>query len=231
MEKKESDQKKRIVIDHSKKPNLNPSPIHKKINEKDKEVAEEYKLAALCKQLDRKVENDKPEKLSHLKNNVNIEKKDIKDYYNAHKMMVELYKIDNDEEDSIKGEDNIEELKKNIDIKPQVSENYLENNRYEEETNVSNKKDDLDETDHSKFDELRASLEKLIGDKMFTYAYKIVNDLIPENSITYDHEKISLAFIKTKGFDKDKILLCIEKIPELYSLVIKEREVRWKNKK
>lgn len=39
---------------------------------------------------------DQPEKLSQLKNQylekykINIEKKDIKDYYNAHKMMVEL---------------------------------------------------------------------------------------------------------------------------------------------
>jgi len=229
LDKKESDQKKRAVIDHSKKPNTSEK-------KKDEKETEEFKLADLCKHLNKKVEDDKPDKLSQLKNQyvdqykVNIEKKDIKDYYNAHKMMVELYKINNDEEDSVK-DLNIEELKKNIDLKQQSSDNYLGNQRYDDESMTSEKSSDLGDTDHSKFEEMRSSLEQQLGGKLFSHAYKIVDDTIPEDSFTYDHEKISMAFIKLKGYDKDKILLCIEKIPELYSLVIKEKESQYKKKK
>ena len=51
---------------------------------------------------------------------------------------------------------------------------------------------------------------------------------IPKDSFSYDHEKISNAFIKMKGYDLKFILICIEKIPELYSLVIKDREHKLK---
>jgi uncharacterized protein YpuA (DUF1002 family) len=59
-------------------------------------VGEDKKFSDLFKDINNKVAVDQPEKLSQLKNQylekykVNIEKKDIKDYYNAHKMMIEL---------------------------------------------------------------------------------------------------------------------------------------------
>jgi hypothetical protein len=59
-------------------------------------AGEEKKYSDILKDINKKVAVDQPEKLSQLKNQylekykVNLEKKDIKDYYNAHKMMIEL---------------------------------------------------------------------------------------------------------------------------------------------
>lgn len=108
-DKNAGDKAKRNIVDHSKKQLQPTSSPEKKISDKRKSLifkgrpseggksnggAEEKKFTDLLKDINKKVVNDQPQKLSELKNQylekIKVEKKDIKDYYNIHKMMVEL---------------------------------------------------------------------------------------------------------------------------------------------
>jgi len=84
------------------------------------------------------------------------------------------------------------------------------------------------DNDYSQLDVIKSQLEKDLGINLFNKAYQIVDDSVPQDSIRYNHEIISKKIIKDlmNNYENKNVLLSIEKIPELFSLLIKERETK-----
>jgi len=90
-------------------------------------------------------------------------------------------------------------------------------------------------SDFNQFEEMKMNLIKEIGDDLFKAVFKIIDEMIPNDSIVYDHEKISKSIIKLSSvpntsYNINNILICIGKIQEIYSLVIREKEANLKKK-
>jgi len=82
---------------------------------------------------------------------------------------------------------------------------------------------------------MKMNLIKEIGEELFKTVFKLIDQTIPNDSIVYDHEKISKSIIKLSSipntsYNINNILICIDKIQEIYSLVIREREANLKKK-
>jgi len=189
--------------------------------------------------------------------NSNIRKQNdsSEEIYNVHKLLVEMSKIDKDE---IAGDqsqtENFDQMKKNIEenLNQQTKEDdYIEYKRdlgsnefkklssdIKSDTHKQESTTDLSanqNSDLSQFQEMEQKLVKEIGEDLYKAVFKIIDQMIPSDSFFYDHEKISKSIIKlstipNSSYNINSILICIGKIQEIYSLVIREREINLKKK-
>jgi len=152
---------------------------------------------------------------------------DIKDYLNTHKMLCEMEKIEKDMNDSKVSPYLVNVNHSHLDINNAMKdESYLdtgvdaEHHHYRTEANNTT-------TDFSILESVKKDLEMTLGQDVLNKACEIVDSSIPVDSLTYNHETISKALIRglMGSFDSSLVLVSIDKIPELYSLVIKEREL------
>jgi len=178
------------------------------------------------------------------KNNINLglgnkqneDKYNQKEILNAHKMLILMNNIEKEENESVNQTD-ILDFKKNVNISEEIKENYIDNNAIEINNNnqvdVSKSNIIKENIDYSDLDEEIKDIKNKIGEFLFDLIYLIVNENVPENSITYDKKNISILIIqKLTKMKTDRILvnLSIEKLPEIFALIIKEREVKKKQK-
>ena len=88
---------------------------------------------------------------------------------------------------------------------------------------------DNDEDYSSEFKEIelmRIELEKSLGLKLFKAAYHYVNDATDKKENKYDKDKVEEKIkndFGNKGFTQDDIESAIEKIPEIFDIILKER--------
>ena len=88
---------------------------------------------------------------------------------------------------------------------------------------------DNDEEYSSEFKEIelmRIELEKSLGLNLFKAAYHYVDDDTDRKEIKYDKDKVEEKIKKdfgNKGFTKKEIESAIQKIPEIFAVVLKER--------
>jgi len=166
---------------------------------------------------------------------------DAKDYYNVHKMCIELDNIHNDQEADLKCSQEMLLLKKeNISINDALKdENYLDTKsdtiksediklqmKQAAATEPDVKKSTEQDSDYSQLEVIREELERELGEVVLSKVYKIVEESVPFDSIVYNHELISKGILKSllNNVDNALVLLSIGKIPEIFSLVIRERE-------
>ena len=88
---------------------------------------------------------------------------------------------------------------------------------------------DNDEEYSSEFKEIelmRIELEKSLGLNLFKAAYHYVDDDTDRKEIKYDKDKVEEKIKKdfgNKGFTEKEIKSAIQKIPEIFAIVLKER--------
>jgi len=127
-------------------------------------------------------------------------------------------------------EDNFECLtdRTDNDRKESISES-----KYMDESNSRKESVSESMTDHElEFEEIRNDLQTQFGD-LFNVIYKTMDEMIPENAITFDKKNISVALIKKlTNLKSDRLFInkTIEKVAEFFSLILKERETKFNNK-
>jgi len=196
----------------------------------------------------KKVSQDSKE----LKEDINT--KDLDDFINTQKMLVQLHEINN-EKNNISNSNNSNSNNNNND-------NYSENSdlmsektpsgefdnslKYDEEeknlqeveggrlsiestesSNINNQSSfNYNEYETSEFEEIRINLEKELGSDLFYKIKIIICEKTPIKQLNYDLETLKKAIFSNlgKNFDAKTLNLAIDKIPEIYSIVVKERE-------
>ena len=119
-------------------------------------------------------------------------------------------KDENSKSKAIKGE--------NIDVKKDKTIKEVDNNNNNEEYSAEFKEIEL----------LQIELEKALGLNLFKAAYDYINDNYDKKDIKFnedkDDEKIKNYF-KNKGFAEKEIDTAIKKIPDIFAIVKKEKEI------
>jgi len=83
----------------------------------------------------------------------------------------------------------------------------------------------------AKLEDLKEKLMKELGEAIYKNAFQIVDNTVERDLIICDFEKIKNA-LKEKLKVEEKLLnVCYEKIQDLFSLVIKEREINFLSNK
>ena len=140
---------------------------------------------------------------------------DLLDSYDVNKITQEQY----DKARFLNKLDNIvnEDKENNDDIVNQEGEG--ENNS------------DIEDDSYSEFTKIeikKMEFEKILGVKLFIKVYHYINDLLNDKDSKYDEEKIKEKIkddFNKKGCDEKDINLIIQKYPEIFSLIIKEKSI------
>ena len=140
---------------------------------------------------------------------------DLLDSYDVNKITQEQY----DKARFLNKLDNIvnEDKENNDDIVNQEGEG--ENNS------------DIEDDSYSEFTKIeikKMEFEKILGVKLFIKVYHYINDLLNDKDLKYDEEKIKDRIkddFNKKGCDEKDINLIIQKYPEIFSLIIKEKSI------
>jgi len=80
--------------------------------------------------------------------------------------------------------------------------------------------------DYSELEAIKIDLEKKLGIDLFRKVYRIIEDLIPLEAMCFNQDIISqkINSCLKSSYQNDIINLCNNKIPEIFSLLIMERE-------
>ena len=140
---------------------------------------------------------------------------DLLDSYDVNKITQEQY----DKARFLNKLDNIvnEDKENNDDIVNQEGEG--ENNS------------DIEDDSYSEFTKIeikKMEFEKILGVKLFIKVYHYINDLLNDKDMKYDEEKIKDKIkddFNKKGCDEKDVNLIIQKYPEIFSLIIKEKSI------
>ena len=140
---------------------------------------------------------------------------DLLDSYDVNKITQEQY----DKARFLNKLDNIvnEDKENNDDIVNQEGEG--ENNS------------DIEDDSYSEFTKIeikKMEFEKILGVKLFIKVYHYINDLLNDKDSKYDEEKIKDKIkddFNKKGCDEKDINLILQKYPEIFSLIIKEKSI------
>ena len=140
---------------------------------------------------------------------------DLLDSYDVNKITQEQY----DKARFLNKLDNIvnEDKENNDDIVNQEGEG--ENNS------------DIEDDSYSEFTKIeikKMEFEKILGVKLFIKVYHYINDLLNDKDMKNDEEKIKDRIkddFNKKGCDEKDVNLIIQKYPEIFSLIIKEKSI------
>ena len=156
-------------------------------------------------------------------------------------MLVELYKIDEELDYSSKSSSQDLHLINDICIRER-DDNYIDTTKSDtiksDDVRLPEVNQDL-QTDFSNLEVIRIDLENRLGEGVLSKVYKIVEESVififkkvTFDTVLYNHELISNGIMKAllNKVDSTLVLSCIEKIPEIFSLVVKEREAQIKRR-
>ena len=176
-------------------------------------------------------------------NNENFNYKNMnEDQYNQNRLLNNLANIvNNDKEDSDNENEDNQNENMNSDAVNIFDDNIAnlishekDNNVNQDNNNNNNKsnvnenknKENLYESDFGDIEELRIDLENSLGINLFKEIYHYVDENTDENEVKIDYEKLNLKLnteLKNKNFNEKEIETAIKKIPEVFTIVGKER--------
>ena len=192
----------------------NQKPLAKNMY-KDEEITKSNDLNALIDSYDvSKITEEQYDKVRYL-NNLNNELNDL----------------NQDKESDNEDNNNNEKKKINVNNNSKIiidEEVDIENTKGKNKT-IKEVDSDNDEEYSSEFKEIelmRIKLEKSLGLNLFKAAYHYVDNATDKKEIKYDKDKVEEKIkneFGNKGFKEKEINLAIQKIPEIFAIVLKER--------
>ena len=227
---------KREEIDKAKK-KFNESGVmwpekQEELQKKNEEKKKLYNPNQLFNENNDKTPNDD---LNLLLSNFDINKMN-EDQYNQNRMLNNLNNVYHDKgEDSDNNGDNVNIDSQQNTINNEDNENRLnldgvENLIKDNSNNNNNENDDnskLYESDFQKIEIIRKDLEKDLDQNLLIKLYKYVDDNTDKEEVKVDYDilrdKIKKEFPQKFQFTEKDVEKAIEKIPEVFTLVVKER--------
>jgi len=81
----------------------------------------------------------------------------------------------------------------------------------------------FDDTDYSQLECYKIILETELGDSLFSSLYRIIDNNVDMDKTVYDHTLVHIIREELFELDEEKTEMCLKKVPDVFSLVIKER--------
>ena len=227
---------KREEIDKAKK-KFNESGVMwpEKQEELQKKNEEKKKLYNPNQLFNESKDKNQNEDLSSLLTNFDINEMN-EEQYNQNRMLNNLNNLYHDKgEDSDNNGDNVNIDSQQNTINNEDNENRLnldgvENLIKDNSNNNNNENDDnskLYESDFQKIEIIRKDLEKDLDQNLLIKLYKYVDDNTDKEEVKVDYDilrdKIKKEFPQKFQFTEKDVEKAIEKIPEVFTLVVKER--------
>ena len=153
---------------------------------------------------------------------------DLLDSYDVDKITEEQYdkaRFLNNLDDNIINEEKEKENNNKCEEMNDIVNQQGQNNTIKEENNSDS--DDEIYSEFNKIELIRMELEKIIGLKLFIFVYNYIYDEIYNNK-AYDENIIKDKVIKeleNKKYNQEEIDLIIQKLPEIFSLILKEKSI------
>ena len=153
---------------------------------------------------------------------------DLLDSYDVDKITEEQYdkaRFLNNLDDNIINEEKEKENNNKCEEMNDIVNQQGQNNTIKEENNSDS--DDEIYSEFNKIELIRKELEKSIGLKLFIFVYNYIYDEIYNNK-AYDENIIKDKVIKeleNKKYNQEEIDLIIQKLPEIFSLILKEKSI------
>ena len=153
---------------------------------------------------------------------------DLLDSYDVDKITEEQYdkaRFLNNLDDNIINEEKEKENNNKCEEMNDIVNQQGQNNTIKEENNSDS--DDEIYSEFNKIELIRMELEKSIGLKLFIFVYNYIYDEIYNNK-AYDENIIKDKVIKEledKKYNQKEIDLTIQKLPEIFSLILKEKSI------
>ena len=153
---------------------------------------------------------------------------DLLDSYDVDKITEEQYdkaRFLNNLDDNIINEEKEKENNNKCEEMNDIVNQQGQNNTIKEENNSDS--DDEIYSEFNKIELIRMELEKSIGLKLFIFVYNYIYDEIYNNK-AYDENIIKDKVIKEledKKYNPKEIDLIIQKLPEIFSLILKEKSI------
>jgi len=153
---------------------------------------------------------------------------DLLDSYDVDKITEEQYdkaRFLNNLDDNIINEEKEKENNNKCEEMNDIVNQQGQNNTIKEENNSDS--DDEIYSEFNKIELIRKELEKSIGLKLFIFVYNYIYDEIYNNK-AYDENIIKNKVIKeleNQKYNQKEIDLIIQKLPEIFSLILKEKSI------
>ena len=153
---------------------------------------------------------------------------DLLDSYDVDKITEEQYdkaRFLNNLDDNIINEEKEKENNNKCEEMNDIVNQQGQNNTIKEENNSDS--DNEIYSEFNKIELIRMELEKSIGLKLFIFVYNYIYDEIYNNK-AYDENIIKDKVIKeleNKKYNQEEIDLIIQKLPEIFSLILKEKSI------
>ena len=153
---------------------------------------------------------------------------DLLDSYDVDKITEEQYdkaRFLNNLDDNIINEEKEKENNNKCEEMNDIVNQQGQNNTIKEENNSDS--DNEIYSEFNKIELIRMELEKSIGLKLFIFVYNYLYDEIYNNK-AYDENIIKDKVIKeleNKKYNQEEIDLIIQKLPEIFSLILKEKSI------
>ena len=153
---------------------------------------------------------------------------DLLDSYDVDKITEEQYdkaRFLNNLDDNIINEEKEKENNNKCEEMNDIVNQQGQNNTIKEENNSDS--DNEIYSEFNKIELIRMELEKIIGLKLFIFVYNYIYDEIYNNK-AYDENIIKDKVIKeleNKKYNQEEIDLIIQKLPEIFSLILKEKSI------
>ena len=192
----------------------NQKPIAKNLY-KDEDITKSNDLNALIESYDvNKITEEQYDKVRYL-NNLNKELNQDKESDNE----------DNNNNNEIKKIDQNNNSKIIIGDKVDIENPKGKNHTIKE---VDSDNDEEYSSEFKEIELMRIKLEKSLGLNLFKAAYHYVDDATDKKEIKYDKDKVEEKIkndFGNKGFKEKEINCAIQKIPDIFAIVLKERTI------
>lgn len=159
------------------------------------------------------------------------------DQYNQIRYLINLSRFIKDEKEKAEEDENeiaqsVNKISKGIQNENEIL-NFDDININIKNSNNKNdniKKNEEENNEHKEIEELKKNIIKEVGNDIFKMVYNHVNNAADKTEIKFNMEplakKLSEEF-DNKKYNKNKLNIAIEKLPEIFSIVIQDRLIKY----
>ena len=151
------------------------------------------------------------------------------DQYNQLRLLNNLHKVANnlaqDSDSEISVNSSVDSISSSKSVDVFIEDMNLNLPTENEKKEMSKEKMDKCKEENIEIENIKKEIEKEIGNDLFKEIFKIMEKLCDKTEVKFDRESVSsnIKDLSNKGFDKTKVEKAVERMEEIYAVLMKEK--------
>ena len=151
------------------------------------------------------------------------------DQYNQLRLLNNLHKVANnlaqDSDSEISVNSSVDSISSSKSVDVFIEDMNLNLPTENEKKEMSKEKMDKCKEENIEIENIKKEIEKEIGNDLFKEIFKIMEKLCDKTEVKFDRESVSSSIkdLSNKGFDKTKVEKAVERMEEIYAVLMKEK--------